>query len=147
MRLHLTGPSVALGLCVSLVLIGCGGVDTSKGGPQPSHGGVLLPVGDGAGLVEMVFQPENTKARGKVKGKVAAYFLASDGSGPLDPAPTEVSFTDESGKTYPLSAKAGESSTAGFESEPLTLSTGIDPAGRLELKLGGEAITVENRSR
>jgi hypothetical protein len=138
-----------LALAIPAVWAGCGGPSTSgPAGPQASHGGSLLPIARGNGFVEMVFEPGDPKAKGRVKGKVAAYFLNRDGSGPPDPAPTDVIFTDESGKSYPLTSKGqGDAGGLRFESGPLSLPTGIEPAGKLEAKLGGESLSIDTRPR
>jgi hypothetical protein len=105
-------------------------------------------VADGAGFVEVVFSPSDPKATGKPRGKVVAYFLNREGSGAPDPAPTDVAFTDEAGKSYPLSPKSGDGSGgARFESDLLSLPSGIEPSGMLVAKFGGETVKVDTRPR
>ena len=123
------------------VPIGCGGpastIDATGGA---SHGGTLEQLPNDAGYVEVVVEA----AEGG-KGKIVAYFTEDAGAAPLDPAPTSVSFTDEGGKSYPMTASADEA--ARFESEPVSMPIGDQPTGRLSANIGGEAVELVNRPR
>lgn len=145
MRLERWSPAV-----VAFALsAGCGGPSAVAPGVQPSHGGTLLELPDQGGFVEIAVAPSDPKARGKdAKGKVVAYFVNRDGSASLAPAPADVSFSDERGKTYPLAPKAGGPSAATeFESGSTPFAVGVEPTGKLDAKLGGKAVSLPVRPR
>lgn len=122
---------------------GCGGSGppATRGVPA-SHGGTLLPLPDGSGFVEVVVEPDNPKGGGpKAKGRLVMFFLNRDGSGPPTPAPAGVTFTDDAGKTYPLSPKAAADS-ARFESAAATFPVGRDLSGELKATTGGRAVSI-----
>ena len=131
---------IALGGCGNLV--GGGG-----SGPVASHGGTLLELPSRAGFVELMVEKADANAKGRrVLGKVVAYFTNKEGNAALEPVPTDVVFVDEGGKAHPMTVKTGESSAARFESEPISLALG-EPTGKIEAKVGGESVSLQNRPR
>ena len=129
-------------------LAGCGGSSTGSSGVTATHGGTLLELPGRAGFVELVVEPTDPKAKGpRAKGKVVAYFVNRDGSAPPTPVPSDVSFTDETGKSYPLAPQPGAAAGAArFESGPVALPPG-EAEGKLDAKLGGDTIHLVNRPR
>ena len=125
-------------------LAGCGG---STSTPIPasvtaSHGGLLLALPKQKGFVEIVVEPEKTS---KSQGRLVAYFVSSDGSTVLEPAPTDVSFKSDDGKTTALVADAKpdpSSKAARYASVPGAFAPGRALAGDLSANLGGEVASV-----
>jgi hypothetical protein len=106
------------------------------------HGGTVLTLPGGKGLVE--FQLESGEDTGKSsKSKAVAYFLKADGSGPLDPAPSEVTFTPEGGKSVALKSDGGILKSGRYASDAvLPMAAGRDVAGELSVSLGGDVVKV-----
>ncbi len=126
-------------------LAGCGPQELKSAGPEPRHGGTLQELPDGAGYVELVVEPADPAIKGaRAKGRVLAVFVNPDGSAPPSPAPTDVTFTDEKGKSHSLSPAEAAGT---FASEPVALPIGADPTGTLAAKLGGKDVSIINRPR
>ena len=128
---------------------GCGSGTNNAGTPSnvvAVHSGTILPMPDGRGFVEILIrsQSDNTKPTGKgASGRVIAYFLNKDGSGPSDPAPTDVTYSPADGKPYkmtPIAESAPKS--AGFQTEVGPFSPGRELSGELSASLGGEAVKL-----
>lgn len=138
-------------MAVALIswLVGCGGSTTP---PVPasvtaSHGGLLLALPKQKGFVEIVVEPEKTS---KSQARLVAYFVSADGSTALEPAPTDVSFKSDDGKTTSLVADAKpdpSSKAARFASAPGAFAPGRALAGNLTATIGGEALTIAVLSR
>jgi hypothetical protein len=127
---------------------GCGGPIVATGsGPRPAHGGSFLELPGEAGYVELIVEPAGAQARGRAKGKIVAYFTGPDGTGSPSQAPSDVAFTDETGKKSTLKSAGDTSSPSRFESDPVTLAVGGEPTGTLEAKVGGQAVSLVNRPR
>ncbi len=147
-----TARSAVLAFCFSCVLLGCGGssvTPSGAGGQVASHGGNVMALPRDGGLVELVFQPIDAKAKGaKAKGKVVAFFTALDGAGPPPTSPRDVAFTDENGKRYSLTASSAEASgPMRFESPEVTLPSATELNGRLTGTVGAETFDLVNRPR
>ena len=122
-------------LVAALAAPGCGGspsINTGAGGAPPSHGGSMVALPNDRGHVELLVDSKNKQSW------LVAYFVKPDGSGPIDPAPKDVSFTPTGGASIPLTAKSGR-----FESEPAAgFQAGRELNGELSVNLGGEAVKV-----
>ncbi len=127
-------------LIPSLFTLGCGSSPQAiKPNTVAAHGGTLLPLEGGKGLVEFVVESVGAASSKSKKSLVVAYFLKEDSSGPLEPGPSDVSFTPEHGQSITLKPEA----SGRFASEPgVAIAAGRDIAGELSVKLGGEAIKV-----
>src|SRR5262249_49631194 len=70
------------------ILIGCGGgaPSTSNPGPPPPHGGNLIALPGEKGYVEIVKKPAGS-GKAPLTAEVSFYFLKSDGTTPVSPAP------------------------------------------------------------
>jgi hypothetical protein len=111
-------------------------------GVTPSHGGLLLPLPNQKGFVEILVESDKTS---KSQGHIVAYFVNGDGSAATDPAPTNVSFKSDDGKTVPLAAESkpdASSKGAKFASAPGTYLPGRALAGSLTASLGGESVDL-----
>jgi hypothetical protein len=93
------------------------------------------------GFVELLVEPVNPPS-GKNKGVVAAYFLSPDGSGPLAPTPTGVTFTPLEGQPLKLEPKGDH-----LASEPAPFLPGQELGGELSAGVGGETVKVPVRTR
>ena len=113
----------------------------NKAGITASHGGTMFALPGGKGFVEFVIGELRPATRAR-SGVVAAYFLQPDGSGPLDPAPTDVSCTHERGKPIKLFPKAGH-----FASEPGPYAPGRDWSGELTGSIRGETFSLHILTR
>jgi hypothetical protein len=86
---------VAALVCLGL-LPGCGGSavpieqQAAISGP---HQGATLQLPDKKGFVELINDPRPRDRRSNEPTSLVAYFLKMDGKSPLEPAPTDVSFT------------------------------------------------------
>ncbi len=107
-----------------------------EAGITASHGGTMLALPGGKGFVEFVVEELRPATRAR-SGVVAAYFLQPDGSGPLDPAPTDVSCTHERGKPIKLFPKAGH-----FASEPGPYAPGRGWSGELTGSIRGKTFSL-----
>jgi hypothetical protein len=137
---------MTLPLLVSLAALGppgCGGAGHDQRaavGVVASHGGTLLTLPGGKGFVELVVEPATPKSA-KTPGALAAYFLKADGTGPIDPTPTGVTFTPERGKPVKLAAKGDH-----FVSEPGPYTPGRELSGELTADIGGPVqVPVQTR--
>ncbi|WP_165066463.1 hypothetical protein [Paludisphaera rhizosphaerae] len=131
-------------------IAGCGGGSGTpqSGGPTASHGGLLQPLPNSSGLVELAFEPVDPAAKGaKAKGRIVAYFSNPNGDGPPTASVSEVAFTDASGKPVALAEKASAGTGARYESPELTLPSAAELHGKLAGKIGGESFEVVNRPR
>lgn len=141
----------AIGVAFSLsVVLGCGASQPSDaGGPTASHGGLLQPLPDSIGLVELAFEPTDPAVRGpKSKGRIVAYFSNAKGDGPPAASVSDIAFTDASGKPVALAEKPGAGTGASrYESTELTFPAAAELHGRLAGKIGGESFEVVNRPR
>jgi hypothetical protein len=124
---------------------GCGS-STPTAGPNiaAAHGGNVLALPGGKGYVEFLVEAVGGAAKSKnQKSQAVAYFLKVDGSGPLDPAPSDVTFTPEGGSAVTLKPDGSGSKAGRFASEPgLTLLAGREVAGELSASVGGEVVKV-----
>jgi len=127
---------------------GCGGSGPSDArGVPASHGGTVMPLPGGSGYVEILVAAGSPNDAGpKSRGRVVAYFLNTDGSGPPSPPPADVTFTDEAGKSYPLTPKAG-GDAARFETGPGAFPVGRDLSGELKATIGGQAVSTPVATR
>ena len=114
-----------------LCLAGCGGgpPNTSYAGTPPPHGGILSPLNNGEGSVEIV--------AGKGSGPEASFYLLKPDGSPFDPAPT--SGTLLVGKTKIVLKVEG----AGLSTPPGTAPfPGGDIGGDLAVEVGGKTMTI-----
>ena len=131
---------------------GCGGGHNHAGTPSKVvavHSGTILPIPDDRGFVEVLIQSENAKPTGKgASGRVVAYFLNKDGSGPSDPAPTDVSYSPADGKPYKMTPIADSASkSAGFQTEVGPFNPGRELNGELSASLGGQTVKLPITTR
>src|SRR6516162_7529208 len=71
-------------LCFLGLVVGCGrGISTADPGPEPPHGGTLVVLPDGSGVVEVV----KKKGDSPITSEVAFYFFKDASYTPFDPAP------------------------------------------------------------
>lgn len=124
---------VALLFVVALGSTGCG-----SGPPVPPpaivqgpHGGIAYNLGEGVGYAEVLNDPQVERSREETPTALVVYYLGTDGTSAMTPAPSAVSFTPYS-KTestkVPLEAGPESSDPAGasrFVSKPgpFTLGT------------------------
>ncbi len=120
------------------------------------HRGTTLQLPDKKGFVELVNEPQPTDRRSNEPTALVAYFLKLDGKTPLEPAPTDVSFSmasaggggrdgrgqqQPSAKPIPLDAEPRADDPSGgcrFASRPGPyLLEGI--RGTLNAKIDGQA--------
>ena len=130
-------PAVILILAASLT--GCGGVNPAKPGPPTPHGGVVVPLPEDKGLVEVVKQPAPGKAGRTV---IVVYFLDNDRN-PMTAAPTTATFKGPSPADKPVSFKpiTGDAAKAGgLASDPI--NDRGDMEGDLTATVGGSPVTV-----
>jgi hypothetical protein len=126
-----------------LWLQGCGS-STPTTGPNVAavHGGNLLTLPGGKGYVEFLVEPGEGTAKTK-KSKAVAYFLKVDSSGPLDPAPSDVTFTPEGGSSVTLKSDGGVLKSGRYASDAgLALAAGRDVTGELSANVGGDVVRV-----
>ena len=127
-------------LVFSLAVAACSGTShhdaVNKAGITSSHGGTVFALPGGKGFVEFVVEELRPATRAR-SGVVAAYFLQPGGSGPLGPAPTNVSFTPERSKPIKLVPKADH-----FASEPGPYAPGQAWSGKLTESIGGETFSL-----
>lgn len=136
---------------LGLAVLGCGGgpsnLDTA--GPRPSHGGNMMELPGSAGLVELAFERSDAGTKGaKAKGKIVAYFTGKGGTGNPATEPSDVVFTDDTGKTYPLAPKAGGAGDGSrFESAEASIPAASELTGQISGKIGPQSFTLVNRPR
>jgi hypothetical protein len=140
-------------LLLAGTLTGCsaGRSGAAARGGVLAHGGTVLLFPDQSGSCEILVEPANptdTASGPTVTGKVVVYFINRAGTGPLEPVPSDVKFTDASGRSFPLSAKQGTGATdARFESAPGTFAATRELRGELSASVGTTRVTVPVRSR
>jgi hypothetical protein len=72
-----------LGAWIVTALVGCGdGVSTANPGEQPPHGGTLILLSDGSGMVEVVKKTGTSPMTAEV-----SFYFYSDAYSPYDPSP------------------------------------------------------------
>jgi hypothetical protein len=127
-RLCTLGYLITLGLIFGCV--GCGGrVSTANPGPPPPHGGRLILLPDGTGLIEVV----KKKGTAPMTGEVSFYFF-KDAYTPYEPAPESGILVIDDQRKVPLQA----------DGDALVTSTGPvlfgddDVDGVLSVELDGE---------
>ena len=131
-------------------LSGCGGSAPPVAPIAPSsHRGQVEPIPGRPASVEVVVEPDQARAAGrKASGKVVAYFSNADGSGPADPAPKGVAFTDPSGKVYLMTPHPeGAARAVRFDSEAGPFPPGREVSGVLTATISGERVEVMIRGR
>jgi hypothetical protein len=115
-------------LAVTVVLTGCNdsGPPTDQqtvlNGP---HHGTTLQLSEKTGFVELVNEPQPTDRRSNEPTSLVAYFLKMDAQTPLEPAPTDVSFTVDSGGGRDARGTKGAAQVIALAAEPKS----DDPAG------------------
>lgn len=144
--------SVQAAILSTLVASGCGGGQNNAGTPSKVvavHSGTILPIPEDRGFVEVLVQSENAKPTGKgAGGRVVAYFLNKDGSGPSAPAPTDVSYSPADGKPYKMTPMADSASkSAGFQTEIGPFNPGRELNGELSASLGGQTVKLPITTR
>ena len=138
------------GLLIGLALAGwgCGPSNTSTlpATVTATHNGTVLPLPEGQGYVELLVESDKPNATGKgVKGRVVAYFLNKDGNGPVSPAPTDVTYLFDGGKSYTMTPLAG--SVGGFQTEAGPFPPGRELSGELSATLDGKPVKVTVATR
>ncbi len=117
-------PLIAIGLCLAgLGLAGCG--NTLPEPPPPTtappkvgpHGGMAYPLLDGQAYAEIVNEPPVEERGPRVSTSLVVYFLGTDAKESATPAPTDVKFVVNPGKS--------DSRTVALKAEPKS----DDPAG------------------
>jgi hypothetical protein len=116
-------------LAVTVLISGCDGgalpteQQTAVNGP---HHGMTHQLPDKKGFVELVNEPQPTDRRNPTPTSLVAYFLKLDAKSPLEPAPTDVSFTIDSGG----GGRGGRGKQAARQVVALTIEPKADdPAG------------------
>ena len=143
----LSEAGLAVGLAVAVG--GCSGGVTPATAPTvtAAHGGALTPLSGGAGYVEIVTEAES-KVTKAARGRIIVYFVNADGSAPPSPAPTDVTYTDESRKPYKLEPKTDAAfKGAKFESEPGPFNPGKGLSGELSASMGGSPVKLSLSTR
>jgi hypothetical protein len=96
----------------------------------------MTPIEGGKGFVEVVTLSEKD-------GTIAVYFLKADGSGPLEPPPTDVKFTPGAEKSPLNLGPTGDHFTSGQHA----IKKGRTPDGVISARLGGVEVSVSVDSR
>jgi hypothetical protein len=120
------------------VMMGCGGgaPDTSNPGEPPPHGGTLIKLPGGTGLVEVVKKATSPSEK-SVTAEVSFYFFKSAYT-PYSPSPSSGTLTPANGKKVELK----------LEGEALVTPPGPplfkqgDPDGTLTVELDGSSKTI-----
>jgi hypothetical protein len=121
---------VAALVCLGVVP-GCGGssvpIEQQVAISGPHHGATLqLP--DKKGFVELINDPKPRDRRSNEPTSLVAYFLKMDGKSPLEPAPSDVSFTIDTA----AGARGARGRQAASSSQPVPMAPepkSDDPAG------------------
>lgn len=140
---HTTRLILAASLALSAAGCGLGSAPVNPvnaAGLAPTHGGSMITLPFGKGFAEVVVEPVKTPTKA-ASGVIHAYFLQPDGTGPLSPAPTEVSL-DYGGTTVPLDASGDH-----FATKPGPFAPGREFSGEFVLKLNGETVTAAFTTR
>ena len=124
------------------LIFGCGDRpgDTSATGPPPPHNGLMLPLPDNAGFVEVV---KKDAASPTTAEDEASFYFYKDGTTPFSPSPTAGSLTVGEGKKIDLVAKGDALVTP-----PGPALFGKDEVnGLLTTDLGGKPVSVRIGAR
>lgn len=110
----------------------------------PPHAGQLVTLPDGLGLAELVIGPLDGSQAGSPgsASRITAYFLKADGSGPIDPPPSNVKLIIEAAdgsKTIELQP-AGHAPDIAFVSKSGPFVH--DLSGELAARVGGRDVTA-----
>jgi hypothetical protein len=122
--------------------------------PRGPHHGTTLRLPDAKGFVELVNEPEVRDRRKNEPTAIVAYYLQPDAKSALNPPPSDVSFTIDSGggdrgrsgapKSVPLQAEPRSDDPAGasrFASQPGPYPL-ANLRGWLNAKLDGQPVVV-----
>lgn len=136
----------ALAAAVLTGLAGCSSgthapTAASRAGVTATHGGTLVELPDGKGFAEVGVEDVRPATKAK-SGRYVAYFIKPDGSGPLEPAPGDVTITPEGGKTVALAPAGGR-----FASEPGPYAPGQPFGGELSAAIAGATVKVGVQTR
>ena len=134
-------------LVSACMFCGCGTSSTSssEAGPRAKHGGNIMALPDGKGLVELLIErlPTEKAAPGTLpkggKSRLLAYFYQSDGAAALTPPPTDVTIhlgSADKGQDVKLTPQ--EQTEGQFASEAGQYPDEL--RGQLALNLGGQSL-------
>jgi hypothetical protein len=117
---------------------GCGGdpTSTSNPGKPPPHGGTLIALPGGKGLIEVVRRPSEA-GKGVLSSEISFYFY-EDAYTPYSPAPTSGTLTVNKNKKIALKAEAD----ALVSPTGPPLFSGGDFDGSLTVELDGKVKTI-----
>jgi hypothetical protein len=85
----------------------------------------MIRLPEDKGFVEIVNEPEVSDRRNAPPTSIVAYYLQADGKSPLSPAPSDVSFTIDTGGGRETRGKQGPGPAVPLNAEPKA----DDPAG------------------